>query len=381
MQQPTAPPNSRLRTAIAGRRRPDQGGPASDAAADHSGDHNHHLAHRAPIPVNTCGCGEELRSAATLGPFLRCSGWVPGAAATSDDDSDDSQPPRQQAADDGQQPPRHGWWTGSALFVTKSGGQDGGSDDRSNDDHRHHHHHLLHHHHDLLHKQHQQHQPTEPPAAAAPPTEPSAAATTQPVLRWRAAAASGAAGGPSDSSNPNATDDGQQQRVQSEGEAGGELLDEWCGWRFWRFELRVPVADGEREIRYEISGGSSNSSSSRGDGGSPDGRLQDGQPLSFFVPGAGCVRGLQLAAISSAQPPHTTHQLTSTHPSSPHQHPQTNPPPGARQSWRTGFYSCAGFSNDVDPADHVTKHGGFGLLVRVGRLVCYARWLAARVVA
>jgi hypothetical protein len=47
-------------------------------------------------------------------------------------------------------------------------------------------------------------------------------------------------------------------------------------------------------------------------------------------------------------------------------------PPGLHQTWRWGFYSCAGFSNDVPLDDQKDKWGGFDYLWR-DVLDCHGR--------
>jgi hypothetical protein len=221
-----APGHQRRRDSANGHAIADAGnGAAATAAAGPPCD-------RAPVPENTCGCGE-LRAPSAFGPFPRCGGWEP--------------PPADQEAG----APAGGWWTGSALFVTREG--DGG------------------------------------PAGSSTPRAP--------VLSWSDAAA-----------------------PRGPAEVAGELLDEYCGWRFWRFELRVPVTDSEQRVACEVRPGGAPSA---GGGAAAGGGGSEGR-CSFLVAAAG-------------------------------------------QPWRVGFYSCSGFSNDVPAADHDAKHSGFGLLVRAER--------------
>ncbi|KIY95748.1 hypothetical protein MNEG_12214 [Monoraphidium neglectum] len=289
------------------------GAPAADSREPSGSSGNqpprrqHDLLDRAPIPRNTCGCGE-ARAPASLGPFLRCGGWRPppelAGPGANGGDSPAATPLGPASGEGGDAP--YGWWTGSALFVSKDGWSE-----------------------------------ADPDGRAATPTPP-----PPPRLLWRDAAARGAG---ADRGGGGGRGGGVGQRLRAKGEAEGRQLDEWGGWKFWRFDLEIPVAWRERRISYEIRaadaaahrgggragggvlarlvgrGGGDSGSDCGGGGGEPDSGKGSGdaEELAFYIA-------------------------------------------GADQPWRWGFYSCAGFSNDVPLEDHDKKHGGFGLLVGSG---------------
>jgi hypothetical protein len=249
----------------------------------------------APIPVNTCGCGE-LRAPPVAGPFLRCGGWRPpaGSATPQDDPSHHAADgassragggsgrgrgmPTDTDGNEGEGQPEEapqGWWTGSALLVCKEARPatsrallapgHGGRRDH--------------------HSQPPGVQPSKLPQGRAsgaaqegfgdqqegPRAEEGGSsgggAPGPPVLMWWVAGGAAAARGGS-------------RRVE------GQLLDEWGGWRAWRFNLEVPVADQEQVVAYRIEGpGSGGGDDCSNDDAGGGGTADAGRESRFLVAG------------------------------------------------------------------------------------------------
>ncbi|GBF87964.1 hypothetical protein Rsub_00676 [Raphidocelis subcapitata] len=316
---------------------------------------------RAPVPRNTCGCGE-LRAPEAFGPFLCCGGWEPpidaespearggGQGAGRDGGRARANGPTEggrgdaapAGAEAGDAEALDGWWTGSALFVSREAGSAGGSGSGR-----------------------------DGTATNGVRGGGGSNGGRPPVLRWwDEAAPTGGAGGGDDgpaaagrpgqpppragadarapASDASAAPAGAGQSGGGAVEVEGEALDSWCGWRFWRFELRIPVAGRERRIAYEVlpaagsggAGGAGSSGLSSSHQGSCGGGTGGSGLSSHQGSGGGGAGG-----GSEARPRRGSFLIAA-----------------AGRPWRVGFYSCSGFSNDVPAEDHDAKHGGFGLL-------------------